>query len=134
MSIIDGKYEVIRELGRGFSAVTKLARDSSGNMVALKVFDYSKGDMGEKQIELLKNEYEATAQFQHKHIVRYLDANWDTTEEKDGKSKSIGYIAMEPILGGELFDYVANSGAFDEKFARHFFKQMLMGLHYLATN
>jgi len=58
----------------------------------------------------------------------------NTTEKReDGTEKPVAYIAMEPILGGELFDYVANSGAFEDKFCRHFFKQMLMGLHYLHS-
>ena len=59
----------------------------------------------------------------------------ETTEVKDsGAEKRIAYIAMEPIMGGELFDYVANSGNFEPKFARHFFRQMLTGLHYLHSH
>lgn len=37
-------------------------------------------------------------------------------------------------MGGELFDYVANSGPFKPIFCRHYFKQMLDGLHYLHSN
>lgn len=37
-------------------------------------------------------------------------------------------------MGGELFDYVANSGAFSEPMCRYYFKQMLMGLHYIHKN
>merc|ERR1719223_1107469 len=54
--------------------------------------------------------------------------------KSNGSSKRIGYISMEPVLGGELFDYVSNSGRFEQKFARHYFKQMLMGLHYLHSH
>ena len=36
-------------------------------------------------------------------------------------------------MGGELYSYVANSGVFSEPMCRHFFKQMLMALHYLHT-
>jgi len=32
-----------------------------------------------------------------------------------------------------LYGYVANTGVFSEKMCRHFFKQMLMSLHYLHT-
>ena len=35
------------------------------------------------------------------------------------------------VSGGELFDYVANSGAFSERICRFYFKQMLKGLLYM---
>lgn len=39
------------------------------------------------------------------------------------------------MSGGELFDYVAlENGAFSEKICRHYFKQLLMGVHYLHSN
>jgi serine/threonine protein kinase len=67
--------------------------------------------------------------------VKYYDCNMETTEVKEnGNEKKVAYIAMEPIRGGELFDYVANSGAFNERFSRYYFKQMLTGLHYLHKN
>jgi serine/threonine protein kinase len=37
------------------------------------------------------------------------------------------------ISGGELFDYVANSGPFSEPICRYYFKQMLQGLHYIHS-
>lgn len=35
---------------------------------------------------------------------------------------------MEIASGGCLFDYVATTGRFGEKFARYYFKQLLAGL------
>ena len=40
---------------------------------------------------------------------------------------------MEAILGGELFDYVANSGAFSEPVCRYFFKQILLGIYHVHS-
>jgi len=37
-------------------------------------------------------------------------------------------------LGGELFDFVAISGKFDEPMARYYFKQFLEGLNYCHQN
>ena len=45
----------------------------------------------------------------------------------------VAYIAQEPVLGGELFDYIFNTGAFDEPICRYYFKQMLTGLHYIHS-
>lgn len=110
-------------MGSGFSAVTKLATDNeTGKTVALKIFDLSKNDITANMLNLLNTEYENTRNFNHPNIVRYLDCNLDTTEVKNGQEKKVALIAMEPIMGGELFDYVANSGAFDAKYARYYFK------------
>ena len=37
------------------------------------------------------------------------------------------------ITGGELFDYIANTGAFDESVCKFYFKQMLQGIHYIHS-
>jgi len=37
------------------------------------------------------------------------------------------------IAGGELFDYVANSGPFKEDICKYFFKQILQGVHYIHS-
>jgi serine/threonine protein kinase len=52
---------------------------------------------------------------------------------KDGHETPVAYIAQELITGGELFDYVANTGAFSPPICRFYFKQLLMGLHYLHS-
>lgn len=43
----------------------------------------------------------------------------------------VSYIVLELALGGELFDFVANSGRFEEPAARYYFKQFLEGLDYV---
>lgn len=40
------------------------------------------------------------------------------------------YIVLELASGGELFDFIANSGRFEEPIARYYFKQLLEGLDY----
>jgi serine/threonine protein kinase len=53
--------------------------------------------------------------------------------EKSNKDKCriVSYIVLELALGGELFDFVANSGRFEEPVARYYFKQILEGLDYV---
>ena len=40
------------------------------------------------------------------------------------------FIVLELALGGELFDFVAISGRFNEPLARFFFHQFMRGLLY----
>ena len=51
--------------------------------------------------------------------------------KKNGQSYEVAYIVQDLIEGGELFDYVANSGPFAENFCKYFFKQMLQGVYYI---
>lgn len=53
--------------------------------------------------------------------------------KKSGEQVQVAYIVQELISGGELFDYVANSGPFSEPIARYYFKQMLKGIHYIHS-
>lgn len=37
------------------------------------------------------------------------------------------------ITGGELFDYIANTGPFTEAVCKYYFQQMLLGLSYIHS-
>lgn len=41
---------------------------------------------------------------------------------------------LEYAAGGELFEYVANSGRFSEEVARAYFHQLINGLEYMHNN
>jgi serine/threonine protein kinase len=57
----------------------------------------------------------------HKHVVNYLEWGRDEYIKKGKGSKTVDYIALELASGGELFDFVANSGPFTEEVARYYF-------------
>lgn len=46
------------------------------------------------------------------------------------EKKKCEYIVLEIAKGGELFDYISNTGALSEEEARHFFIQLMNGLDY----
>jgi len=54
--------------------------------------------------------------------------------DKDGRETRVAYVAQELISGAELFDYINSTGAFSPEICRYYFKQMLLGLHYLHSN
>ena len=124
-STIDN-FEISKTLGSGFSAKVKLAKDEDGNQYALKIFDLGNKHNNERAMKYLKNEVQMTMNLSHKHIVKYHKFEEKTHWiRSNGKSNPVAYIAQEPVLGGELFDYVANSGSFSEPMCRYFFKQLL---------
>jgi len=44
------------------------------------------------------------------------------TYNKSSGKKEVDYIVLELAKGGELFDFIAMTGAFDERVARYYFK------------
>ena len=133
------QYRLTKTLGSGFSAKVKLAYDQEGKEFAIKIFDLTKTDNSERQMELVKQEVEATLKLRHKFIAGYHEyqSNRTLIKYKNGqptdKTKQVTYIVQEAITGGELYGYVANTGIFSDKMCRHFFKQILMAMHYLHS-
>ena len=71
---------------------------------------------------MLRKEVQATQCMEHKHIVKYFAFKEEAIyTKKSGKKVKVAYIAQEPVLGGELFEYVAITGAFDEGICRYYF-------------
>lgn len=44
------------------------------------------------------------------------------------------YILLELVNGGSLFDYVAQAGRFEEKYARHYFNQLMSGINHIHAS
>ena len=45
--------------------------------------------------------------------------------------RNVTFIVLEIAVGGEVFDYIANTGKFSERVARYFFKQFMEGLDHV---
>ena len=85
-------------------------------------------------MELISQEVQSTLKLNHKFVCKYHEFQENKTLTKpNGKSKQVSYVVQDAILGGELYSYVANTGVFSEKMCRHYFKQMLMALHYIHS-
>ena len=119
---IDG-FRLIKTLGSGYSAKVKLAEDAEGDKYALKIFDLTNPDISREAMKLIQTEIEATKKLDHKHIVKYYKFE-DTAvwHKKNGTDLPIAYIVQEAVLGGELFEYVFNNGAFSEPICRYYLK------------
>lgn len=123
-----GKYKVIRTLGEGSTCKVKLAIDeTNGNKVAIKIMN---SDLDEKMRELIMVEVQAMSKLKHANIIEQMEVGTALYEKPKGNNKMVSYIVMESAQGGELFDFIANSGTFTEAEARYFFKQFMQGLDY----
>lgn len=100
---------------------------STGRKVALKIL---KQDIDEQTKELVMTEVQAMAVLNHENIIKQIEFGVGTYEKSSGKKTEVQFIVLELAIGGELFDFVAISGRFEEPLARYFFSQFMQGLSY----
>ena len=55
-------------------------------------------------------------------MIRCIFTGSGQYEKDNGKKKEVNFLVLEIAEGGELFDYIAETGAFTEREARYFFK------------
>jgi serine/threonine-protein kinase len=106
-----GRYEIIRELGKGAMGIVYEGRDPNiGRRVAIKTARkdvVAASGMAAEMMERFLREARAAGALTHPNIITIYDA-----DEEDG----ITYIAMEFIQGGNLADVIRNRSrlGFDE--------------------
>lgn len=91
---IKGRYEILRELGRGAMGVVYHARDKRlDREVAIKVIQSPSGQYSHDEVQELVDEAKVMAQFSHSNVVGVMDI---------GAEHGIPYIVMEFVKGQEL--------------------------------
>ena len=95
-----GRFEVIRELGRGAQSVVYLARDPHlQREVAIKTLHFSRSDS--KKNQQLLSEARMVSQLRHPNIVPIFEA-----DEEQGDL----YLVFELVSGQNLGDYLKKNG------------------------
>ncbi|TET67042.1 MAG: CHASE2 domain-containing protein [Candidatus Aminicenantes bacterium] len=94
-----GRYEILKELGRGAMSTVYLGKDPKINReVAIKILRYKEideRDLKEMKIRFFR-EAEAAGKLSHPNIVAIFDA---------GEEQDMAYIAMELLVGKNLTAY-----------------------------
>ena len=102
LSLQVGKYDILRQLGKGATGTVYLAVDTfSGKEVALKVMElevFRDPEFGAVYRSQFLNEASLAGTLRHPHIVAILDAV--VLEDS-------GHIAMEVVSGGDLSQHVS---------------------------
>ncbi len=119
--IIDGRYEIIEEIGRGGMAIVYLAKCLVLNRyVAIKVLRPEFRDDAEF-IKRFKIEAQSAGNLSHPNIVSIYDVGAEGDTE---------YIVMEYVEGITLKQYLGAKGVLPEKEAVDFAAQICAGLEH----
>ena len=97
-----GRYEVMKELGKGAMGIVYLGKDPKINReVAIKTMRFEEG-MDEKEFKALKERFfkeaQAAGTLSHPNIIKIYDA---------GEDGEIAYMAMELLKGKELKEFTS---------------------------
>ncbi|KAF8766269.1 hypothetical protein HU200_007783 [Digitaria exilis] len=116
-----GRYRLGRLLGRGnFAKVHKAHKVSTGEVVAIKVFDKDavrRSGMADK----LKTEVDVMRRVHHPNVIRLHEVM---------ATRSRVYFVMEYAAGGELFARLAQSARLPEPVARRYFRQLVTAVEF----
>lgn len=116
--IIDGRYRIIKLLGKGTTGEAYLAHDEElDEQIAIKILfnQYVSGDFA----KMFKEEIKLARQITHRNILRTFDF---------GVADGIFYITMEYIQGYDLSKLIAMKGALSPHIAVVMTKQICSAL------
>lgn len=66
---------------------------------------------------------------QHTNVIQLKHVEWDCTyTKKNGLRIPVILVVLELATGGELFDFLAFTGPFEEAIARTYFQQLIAGI------
>ena len=105
-------YQIIKDLGAGAFSTVKLAKHKvTGDFYALKII---KDDALENSSTMasFKTEIGIMKEIKHPNIINLEHYSYEGTLKKSsGDSKeNVTYLALELASGGELFDFIAQTG------------------------
>jgi serine/threonine protein kinase len=104
-----------------------LALDPQGESVAIKKFKNFNEDTSD-----INEELRVMEELHHENLIKLISVRQNALyTRKNGLSYRCFAIVLEYAAGGELFDFVAETGRFSEKIARTYFHQMMNGIHYM---
>eukprot|EP01061_Rhynchopus_euleeides_P011322 TRINITY_DN20895_c0_g3_i3.p1 TRINITY_DN20895_c0_g3~~TRINITY_DN20895_c0_g3_i3.p1 ORF type:complete len:236 (+),score=86.05 TRINITY_DN20895_c0_g3_i3:281-988(+) len=119
-----GKYQLDKTLGSGAFSKVKLGIDTeTAKNYAIKIIDKEQLQR-EHMEEQLKREIAVMKLLDHENVVKLYEVL---------QTQRHIYLVLEVVTGGELFDRIVAAKRFDEKTARGFFQQLILGLYYCHT-
>ena len=84
-------------------------------------------DLDAEDLELVIVEVRAIQSVEHPNVIKIIECGEDDYI-KPTITKRVNYIIVQHAAGGELFDFISDTGRFPEPLARYYFRQFMDGL------
>eukprot|EP00316_Scyphosphaera_apsteinii_P020255 CAMPEP_0119316916 /NCGR_PEP_ID=MMETSP1333-20130426/41358_1 /TAXON_ID=418940 /ORGANISM="Scyphosphaera apsteinii, Strain RCC1455" /LENGTH=660 /DNA_ID=CAMNT_0007322697 /DNA_START=34 /DNA_END=2016 /DNA_ORIENTATION=- len=128
------QYSIHKLLGRGSYGSVYQAVDAEGQLVAIKVLDFSllkrKPALHERVLQDSMREIAVMKRVLHPHCVQLFEVIDDVTKDRS-------FLVMEMLQGGTVLETANLPPSLDylpESCARVVFRDLLLGLEYLHSN
>ena len=116
---LEGRYQVLKELGRGGMGIVFQAHDKQLNeQVAIKILSPLLSN-DDQALERLKREVSAARRVTHSNVIRIHDI---------GEINGLHYVSMEYFPGTNLKDHIKGTGALSQMQAYNIARQICDGL------
>ena len=90
-TVLDGRYELQNELGRGgFAVVYRAKQLSTGQSVAVKLMHADRAAGGDVELARFRRESDLIGELRHPHVARLIDSGW-----LEVRRESAAAVAME---------------------------------------
>jgi len=108
----------------------KLAMNKAdGKNYAIKIINDSTNH--DSNLKAIVNEGKILMTLDHPNIMKVYELREDGNYVKaDGTTKKVLYAVLQLANGGEVFDFLSNTGRFTEPQARYYFKQLIEALDH----
>ena len=133
--VFNGKYELVKNLGKGKTAKVYLVRDveEPQKQFALKLIRHKYLLQDKKHIHNIEKEIEILKGLTHENIVTMSEYGCEGRIVKSSQKeiKNQVYILTEYLSGGTLFDLVDQQGPLGEIASHALFSQLLETMSYM---
>jgi len=130
MIVVDkAEYAIMQTIGTGVSCKVKVGLNKATRQrSALKIFD-------KKFLKVAKEgviqEVNLLSELRHPNIIQLQQFSEKAVQIKPGgKQSKRTVLVLEMAQGNDLFDYIAQTGAFDDPLCRFYFGQILSALDF----
>lgn len=123
--MIDNRFKLIKQLGRGCSSRVFLVEDGYQNTAAVKAIRNDKGYDDEVAASLLKREHDLLQKMKsHPNIINSYYTKLEGEISYNYNIENIMYNVIEYAENGSLADFIAYTGGIEENACRLFMAQM----------
>lgn len=123
---IDDDYDIGDKLGEGEFGVVRAAKSrKTGEHVAIKTISKNSLKTRKNAAKNFIRETNIMKLCNHPHVVKYISCYQDDYHY---------YIVMECLNGGDLLEYINETGGLEEEKCKHVCAQIISGLEYMHGN